>query len=125
MPAVFLIVSVIGLLFTINAFRPLRVEVLSLPAFFAGWLTSELPVHHLVWQMVATALFIAGGALDDWAGLVGLGITVVSWCGLVVLVAQASRAGAVMEAALQETLGEDYRADMAPELCDDDAPVLR
>ena len=125
MPAVFLIVSVIGLLFTINAFRPLRVEVLSLPAFFAGWLTSELPVHHLVWQMVATALFIAGGALDDWPGLVGLGITVVSWCGLVVLVAQASRAGAVMEAALQETLGEDYRADMAPELCDDDDPVLR
>ena len=48
MPTAFLIVSVIGLLFTINAFRPLRVEVVALPAFFAGWLTSELPVHHLV-----------------------------------------------------------------------------
>lgn len=125
MPVAFLIVSVIGLLFTINAFRPLRVEVLSLPAFFAGWLTSELPVHHLVWQMVATALFVAGGALDDWPGLVGLGLTVVSWCGLVVLVVQASRAGAVVEAALRETLGADYRAGMAPEMCDDDDPVLR
>jgi acetyl esterase/lipase len=125
MPVAFLIVSAIGLLFTVNAFRPLRVEVLSLPAFFAGWLTSELPVHHLVWQMVATGLFIAGGALDDWLGLVGLGLTVVSWCGLVVLVVQASRAGAVVEAALRETLGDDYRAEMAPELCDDDDPVLR
>src|SRR5437870_4241199 len=125
MSTAFLIVSVIGLLFTINAFRPLRVEVLALPAFFAGWLTSELPVHHLVWQMVATALFIAGGALDDWPGLVGLGLTVVSWCGLALLVVQASRAGAVVEAALQETLGEDYRAEMAPKLSDDDDPVLR
>src|SRR5439155_212726 len=59
------------------------------------------------------------------AGPGGVGHHLVSWCGLVVLVAQASRAGAVMEAALQETLGEDYRADMAPELCDDDDPVLR
>ena len=89
-------------------------------SFFAGWLTSELPVHHLLWQVVATALFVAAGALDDWPGLVGLGITVVSWCGLVVLVVQASRAGGVVEDALQETLGDDYRADMAPELCDDD-----
>ena len=105
MPVAFLIVSVIGLLFTVNAFRPLRIEVLSLPAFFAGWLTSELPVHHLLWQMVATAVFIAVGALDDWPGLVGLGLTVVSWCGLVALVVQASRAGAVVENALQETLG--------------------
>jgi len=74
MPVAFLIVSAIGLLFTINAFRPLRAEVFALPAFFAGWLTSELPVHHLLWQVVATALFVAAGALNDWPGLVGLAL---------------------------------------------------
>jgi acetyl esterase/lipase len=121
MSIAFLIASVIGLLFTINAFRPVRLEALGVFSFFAGWLTSELPMHHLVWQAVATALFIVGGALDSWPGLVGLGLTLVSWCGLIVLVVQASRAGAVVENALQDTLGDDYRAAMAPGLCDDDA----
>ena len=41
-----------GLLFTLNALRPLPFEATSLFAFFAGWLTSELPIHHIVWQAV-------------------------------------------------------------------------
>jgi acetyl esterase/lipase len=121
----FLIVSIIGLLFTLNAFRPVRIEVFGVFSFFAGWLTSELPVHHLAWQALATALFVAGGALDETPGVIGLGITVVSWCGLIVLVVQAARAGGVVEAALVETLGDGYRGEMEPGLCDDDAPVVQ
>ena len=52
-------------------------------------------------------------------------VTLYRASGLALLLVQASRAGAVVEAALQETLGEDYRAEMAPKLCDDDDPVLR
>jgi acetyl esterase/lipase len=125
MSTAFLIVSVIGLLFTLNAFRPVRAEMLSVFSFFAGWLTSELPVHHFTWQAVATVVFVAGGALHDWPGWVGLGLTLLSWCGLIVLVVQASRAGGVVERALRASLGDDYRAHLAPGLCEDDTPVVR
>ena len=64
MPTVFLVVSVIGVLFTLNAFRPpRRPEILSVAVFFAGWLTSELPVHHIVWQFVATVIFAGLGVV--------------------------------------------------------------
>ena len=62
MPVAFLIVTLIGLAFTLNAFRPMRFEAFSVVSFFAGWLTSELPLHHLVWEAVATVVFIALGA---------------------------------------------------------------
>jgi acetyl esterase/lipase len=124
LPVAFLIVSIIGALFTLNAFRPLRVEVLAVPIFFAGWLTSELPLHHLAWQVLATAVFIALGALHGTAGQVGLAISVLSWAGLIALAAQASRAEGVLEVALAKGLGEGYRARMSPELRADEGPAL-
>ena len=113
---VFLACSVVGSLFTLNAYRPVRLELVSLPAFFAGWLTSELPLHHLVWEAAATVAFMAGGALDAPAGVIGLGITLASWAGLVGLAVQSSRSRAVLEEALREALGPDYRTRMAPGL---------
>ena len=43
----FLAVTLVGACFTANAFRPVRIEPFTVPSFFAGWLTSELPLHHL------------------------------------------------------------------------------
>src|SRR3954468_10807377 len=116
MPTLFLVASIIGLLFTLNALRPLPFEATSVPSFFAGWLTSELPVHHIVWQVVATIVFVALGALSGLAGWIGLALTLISWAGLLFLVSQAQRAEAVFEQALVEALGPDYRDRMAPEL---------
>src|SRR5205814_5876638 len=115
----FLVLSIVGLLFTLNAIRPPRFEATSLSAFFAGWLTSELPIHHIVWQAIATALFIEAGALDHPAGWIGLVITLVSWAGLLFLALQGQRSESVFEAALQEALGADYRARMDSSLTDD------
>src|SRR5215472_13125909 len=42
----YLAVSLFGALFVANAFRPARHELLSVPSFFAGWYTGELPVWH-------------------------------------------------------------------------------
>lgn len=109
MSVAFLVVSVIGLLFTLNAFRPPRVKLLSIPVFAASWLTSELPIHHLLWQIVATAVFIVLGALKHTPGLIGLGITAVSWVGLMILAVQASRADNVLQPALKKGLGAAYR----------------
>ncbi len=109
MSEAFLVVSVIGALFTLNAFRPPRIRVLSIPVFFASWLTSELPIHHLMWQVVATGFFIAFDALKGTAGQIGLAITALSWIGLVVLAIQASRADQVLEPALESGMGTTLR----------------
>lgn len=105
MPTAYLVVSLIGLVFTLNAFRPVRVEALAIFSFFSGWITSELPLHHLAWQAVAMAAFAVGGAFDGWQGWLGLAVTLVSWAGLVALARQGLAAGAVVDRAIHDDLG--------------------
>ena len=82
----FLWVSLVGAVFTLNAFMPVRrIPALFVPSFFGSWLTAELALHHIVWQSIATVLFVYFGALSAWPGLVGLGITCISWLGLLSL----------------------------------------
>ena len=38
--------------------------------------------QNIVWQAIATVLFVTYGALDGWAGWLGLAIAVVTWVGL-------------------------------------------
>lgn len=112
-PWLFLAVSLWGAWFTWNGYRPWRRHRhLSVLSFFAGWLTTELALHHLAWQAIATAVFVWLGALDGLAGRVGLAITLASWGGLAGLLREAWRAGAVVERALEEGLGADYRAHL-------------
>jgi acetyl esterase/lipase len=102
----FLVVSIVGLGFTINALRPIRRPAFLLGfSFFSAWLTTELAVFHLAWQIVATAWFVSTGALRSWPGLLGLVLTGISWLSLAWMVTVALRTGAVMDAALEEALG--------------------
>ena len=83
----FLVVSIVGAAFTLVALRPpRRPEWLMAFSFFSAWLTTELAVLHLAWQIVAVVLFVVFGALDSWLGWLGLAITLVSWFGLWTLV---------------------------------------
>ncbi len=100
-PLAFFIVSLIGAAFTFNAHRPrLRQSHLVVPSFFAGWFTTELAVHHLAWQVVATLAFVWAGALTGVLGWIGLAITLVSWAGLIAISLRARHTGEVMDAAL-------------------------
>jgi len=75
--------SVVGAWFTYNAFRPIRTAARrSVVSFFAGWLTTELALHHLAWQALLTAAFVWAGALGAWPGVLGLAVTLGSWAGL-------------------------------------------
>jgi acetyl esterase/lipase len=112
----FLAVALVGACFTANAFRSVKIEPFTVPSFFAGWLTSELPLHHIAWQLGATVAFGAFGAFHGWPGWAGLGVAVVSWCGLVILAVQAGRAGRVVRAALDEGLGKDWSDRRDPTL---------
>ena len=89
----FLLVSLIGAVFTANAFVPVRrVPILFMPSFFGSWLTAELAAHHVLWQAAATFLFVHYGALEGLPGWVGLVITFASWIGLALLFRDGARA---------------------------------
>src|SRR5690348_9284927 len=97
----FLAVSLLGALFTVIALRPPRRPVALLGVtFFAAWLTTELAVVHLAWQLVATIVFVWAGALQAWPGWVGLAITLASWTGLAFLITGARRTDRVFDDAL-------------------------
>lgn len=117
LPVLFLLATVVGAMFTMNALRPAQKWWPLVGAgFFASWITGELAPHHLFWQAVATAVFVWAGALTGWPGYVAIGLVVGSWIGLVVLVTEARRARGVMMAALTEQLGEGYEGEIDPAL---------
>ena len=97
----FLGVSLVGAVFTLNAFVPVRrIPALFVPSFFGSWLTAELALHHIVWQAIATLLFVQFGALSSWPGVAGMVITILSWLGLLVLFHDGRRTGYVFDDAL-------------------------
>ncbi|WP_052666544.1 alpha/beta hydrolase [Nitriliruptor alkaliphilus] len=109
----FLAVCLVGVWFTWQALRPAPLPTpRAVPSFFAGWLTNELAGHHLVWQAVTTALFVAAGALRTWPGWVALALVVAQWIGLVSLLRDARRAREVVDTAVTEALGPGYRDEL-------------
>jgi acetyl esterase/lipase len=119
----FLALSLSGAWFTFNVYRPRYANRhLAVLSFFAGWLTTELALHHIAWQALATAGFVWAGALRGWPGIAGLAVTVVSWMGLVRIFWRARGTEAVVERALETGLGERYRERILPEVGERLAP---
>ncbi len=101
----FLIVSIWGALITCNAYLPnSRWQILA-PSFFSQWLTIELAPLHLLWQLIATYLFISNGALDNTQGKIGLGITICSWIGILYIIQLAVRSRHVVHDATERLIG--------------------
>ncbi len=107
----YLVVSINGAAYTLNAFRPIRKSrIFSGWSFFASWVTIELAPFHLAWQVLATGLFARRGALRSPAGKVGLAITVASWLGLVAAIRQSFAARHEIREALRD-LGDEMPPD--------------
>ena len=104
--------SLLGVALTLNAYRPPRLEVLSVFTFFNGWLISEMPVQTALGQAVVTAVLVALGALHHTAGWAGLAIAAVSWIGLLGLVRRAALAGPVLQSTLDEALPAGWRTGL-------------
>ena len=109
-PWTYFTLSLLGLLLTLNAYLgQRRTGPLVIPSFFLGWLVAELPLHTLALQVLITLACVADGALANSQGLWGLGISVLSWVGLLGLVSYARKAEPILEASLAAGLGTDYR----------------
>ena len=116
-PWLYLGVSLWGAWFSFNAHRPMKNHPQGAAwSFAAGWLTSELALHHILWQAIATAVFAAFGAFQAWPGWLGLGISGASWLALLASQRQASQTRAVCEQALATGFGSDYFSQIRPAL---------
>ncbi len=109
MPYAFLIVTLVGAAAVTLAYRPIRREPFTVVSFASAWIAGELAFQNIVWQMVATAIFISFGALEGWAGWLGLAVAVADWVGLLGLGIAGRRAAGVTAAAL-----DDVRTDAFP-----------
>lgn len=113
--AKFLAASALGAANTLNARKPFaRFGGASVPSFFAGWLTSEMPLQTIGWQAVATAVAGARHGVGSVPMKAALGINAASWAALGAMHAQARKADEVLLPALQEGLGGDYRVPVEP-----------
>ncbi len=110
----FLIVTLIGCFAVLMAYRPIKREPGTVLTFSLAWIAGELAFQNIVWQLVVTGLFIWGGALDGWAGWLGLGFAVVGWIGLFGLGVSGLRANEVVAASLEEVRSPAFPVPDAP-----------
>ncbi len=114
MPYAFLIVTLIGAAAVALAYRPIRREPFTVLSFTCAWIAGELAFQNIVWQMVATVIFISFGALESWAGWLGLAVAAAEWVGLLGLGIAGRRAADVTAAALAEVRGNDFPVPEQP-----------
>jgi len=113
-PYAFLIVTLVGAVGVALAYRPIRREPFTVLSFTCGWIAGELAFQNIVWQLAATALFIWGGALSNWAGWLGLALAVADWIGLIGLGIAGRQAADVTAAALGEVRSTTFPVPAAP-----------
>jgi acetyl esterase/lipase len=101
----FLIASLVGLAYVLNAKRPLRLQLSIGIAFFNSWLVSELAPQLLVLDLIGTGFFVWNGALSTWPGWVALAVSALRIFVLVGLVRDAYRVADVLDTALTEAIG--------------------
>jgi acetyl esterase/lipase len=113
-PYAFLAVTVVGATAVALAYWPVRREPLTVVSFAWASLTSELAFQNIVWEMVAAVIFIAFGALDGWAGWLGLVFAVAGWIGLLGLGVGGLRAADVTAASLAEVRSDAFPVPTQP-----------
>lgn len=102
------------LVLTANALRPVPgSDLVSVPAFFAGWLTSELAPHLLALTAADTAAHLARRGARTWSDRVGTALAVLSAVGLGALIVDSQRARGAVERALVDALGPRYVENLA------------
>ncbi len=96
---------------TANAIRPAgRGRLLSMPAFALGLGPSEFPLHTGLLQLAIGGLLSRSDGTRGWRGKLGIAAHAASVAGLVAVYRTARRAGGVLDAALADELGSDYRS---------------
>ncbi len=113
MPDRFLARQLANLGLTANAMRPIPGGRASLPTFVAGWLTAELAPHLLTATALDAVNHVVRGGLGERRDRLGFAAAAVSAAGYGSLILAGNRAGAEVEHALREGLGDEYGNELS------------
>jgi len=117
MPIGYLITVAVVALGMLLALRPVhRPAPLRTASWVLGSIVNESPFVAFYWVLAATLLALAEGDLETSVGWVGLGIACVTLLGTPVLVRRSLAARPVVEQALDEGLGPEWRGAIDPTL---------
>jgi hypothetical protein len=76
----FLAFAALSVAFSASAYLPARrLGPFVMAYMMSGWLTGELALQHIAWQMLATLIFGVAGAFAEAPGIVGLALVFLSW----------------------------------------------
>ncbi len=104
-----------GALNTANAWKPFaRQGPASVPSFFSGWLTSELPLHTLGWQAAATGVFGVRHGFASAPARLALALNAGSWLTLAAQHRRSTHAGDAFEAAFAADPGVASPSETIP-----------
>jgi len=104
-PVAYLVVTAVGALAVLGAYRPVRRDPWTAVSFVVGWLCGELALQTIAWQVAASVLFGVFGAFGRWPGWIGLGLAALGWAGLVGLAVVGRRSRQVVAEALAHMSG--------------------
>ena len=117
MPIGYLITVAVVALGMLLALHPVhRPAPLRTASWVLGSIVNESPFVAFYWVLAATLLALAEGDLETSVGWVGLGIACVTLLGTPVLVRRSLAARPVVEQALDEGLGPEWRGAIDPTL---------
>ncbi|MFB1036275.1 MAG: hypothetical protein QMC38_13100, partial [Sinobacterium sp.] len=103
--------GLLSLIFTLMTLYPARRLGIFMPVyFFSSLLQGELAPWHLLLQIPSALWMAASGGLESIYGNLGLVFYVMSWLGLILIIARANGSAKTLEHALVEGLGENYLA---------------
>ena len=105
---------IVALMATNVYFPNYRHKRLSVFSFAAGWLTGELALHHIVWQIGITFLFVIFGEITGGLDGLCLVVCVLCWLALARFHLRGIDARAKMETALTHALGTSYMDEILP-----------
>lgn len=110
MTTLFLFLSLLFGWLAYNLYHPIyRHRGLSVFSFLTGWLTGELALHHIIWQVLLVIIFVWGGVVQGFTGALGLFICVGAWLAMGYFYLHGNEAKDEMEAALTSGLGADFQ----------------
>ena len=116
MGGLYLLLALVSAIGTYSAIIQARRIYWAAPLYFMiAWLTGELALIHVFWQVGLTALLAFTGLLDSSTAQIGLGLFCLSWVGLVYLHVQSMDTQRVLRRALRRALGDDYRSTLPVE----------
>ena len=84
----------------------------SAASFLAGWLTGELALHVIFWQVLITAFFVLTGAVSGFFGAIGFLLCTTAWVTMAYYYYESTYAEAEVTLALHDGLGAGFESEI-------------